>query len=71
MLGSKLTIDPFKSTLDQYDFGISWSPITNAYIGLKHESLNKEKFEIGKVLLFIHNFATLTETLGTEFILDW
>lgn len=40
-------------------------------MGLKHESLNKERFEIGKLKLFIHNYATFNQTVGTEFSLDW
>ena len=57
--------------ISKYDFGLTWVPVTNALIGLKHESLRKDRFEIGKVKLYIHNYATLNQTIGTEFALDW
>jgi hypothetical protein len=57
--------------MNKYNFGIQWSPEAFATVGLKHESLNDKKLEIGKLKLFIHHIATPYQTIGSEFSLDW
>lgn len=70
-LGSNLILSPKTQNLDKYDFGATWSPATGAFVGLKHESTNKDALKIGKMMLFFHHNATLAQTVGTEFSLDW
>lgn len=68
-IGSNFVLN--KQNLEKYDFGATWSPATGAFVGLKHESLAKDKFQVGKLLLFFHHNATLAQSVGTEFSLDW
>lgn len=70
-LGTNLVLNAKAHQLEKYDFGASWSPASNAFVGLKHESLAKGKFEMGKLILFFHHNATLAQSVGTEFTLDW
>lgn len=70
-VGANFQFDPAISSLTKYDFGFTWTPVHNALVGLKHESMRKELMEIGKIRLFIHNYATQRQTVGTEFSLDW
>ena len=71
IVGGNLVFNPHTAMLDKYDCGFSWSAGSNQLLGLKHESLNKQKLQIGKLLLFVHHYASLNQTLGTEFALDW
>ena len=71
ILGANYIFDLKTQNLSKYDFGVSWSPAADAFVGLKHESANKDKFELGKFFLFFHHNATLSQTVGTEFVLDW
>ena len=64
-------LEPKLSSVSTYDFGLSWSPSTNAIVALKHESANKARFEIGTLKLILHNYASDRQILGTEFALDW
>lgn len=57
--------------MEKYDLGFSWEPVLGCFVGLKHESLNKQKLQLGKFLLYFHQNATLAQTVGTEFALDW
>lgn len=70
-VGGCLVLEPQISSVSTYDFGLSWSPSTNAIVALKHESANKARFEIGTVKLILHNYASDRQTIGTEFALDW
>lgn len=70
-LGSNLVLNPQAKNLDKYDFGATWSPASGAFVGLKHESVAKDTLQIGKLFLFFHHNATLAQTVGTEFTLDW
>jgi hypothetical protein len=58
ILGANLIIDPQIQSVTKYDFGISWTPALNQLVGLKHESLNKNNFELGKFVLMFHHYAT-------------
>ena len=71
ILGWNLILDPRVYNLEKYDFGATWEPSTNCFVGLKHESLNKEHLEIGKVFLYFHHNVSLAHTVGTEFALNW
>jgi len=66
VIGSNFIVNP-KATqqLEKYDFGVNWSPAGNAFVGLKHESINKKKIELGKWILNIHHAASLNQTVGT------
>ena len=70
-LGVNFVLDPKKQNLEKYDFGFAWSPATNAYFGLKHESLAKDTLQFGKFLMYFTHSATAASTVGTEFALDW
>jgi len=43
VFGTNLIFDAKKVALQKYDFGLSWSPATGSYIGLKHESKKYEE----------------------------
>jgi hypothetical protein len=69
-LGYNLVFDPLAQNLDKYDAGLTWSPANNAFVGLRHESLNKKKLELGKFLFFLHHNVSENRTVGSEFSLD-
>ena len=71
ILGFNLNVDPNTQVLTKYDFGVAFEPAANLLIGLKHESLNSKKLELGKFLIHFFHYASLTQTVGSEFILDW
>lgn len=72
MIGGALSYDANNSTLSQYDFGLVWTPVANALVGLKHESLKPSlPLEFGRLKLYMHNYATKNQTIGSEFALDW
>lgn len=64
-------INPKTSTLEKYDFGFSWSPATAAYLGFKHESVNKKALEFGKFFVYVNHAANSTQTVGTQFAFDY
>lgn len=70
-LGGNFLVNVEKQNLEKYDFGLSWSPAANAFLGLKHESANKSKLELGKFFLYVHHAASSAQTVGTEFTLNW
>ena len=70
-LGYNIVLDPKTSNIDKYDFGTTWEPASNCFVGLKHESLNKEHLELGKFFLYFHHNVSLVNTVGTEFALNW
>lgn len=57
--------------MEKYDFGFTWEPSQNVFVGLKHESLSKEKLQLGKFLLYFQHNANFTQQVGSEFALDW
>lgn len=71
VVGGDLLLNVQRQNLDKYNFGLSWSPAANAFVGLKHESANKDKLQFGKFLLYIHHTASAAQTVGTEFTLNW
>ena len=71
MLGFNLTLDPNTQQLTKYDFGTAYEPASRLLVGLKHESTSAHKLELGKFFLyFLHN-ASVVQTVGSEFVLDW
>jgi hypothetical protein len=71
VVGFNLIVDPNTQVLTKYDFGVAFEPSNRLLVGLKHESTNNKKVELGKFFLhFFHN-ASLTQTIGSEFLLDW
>jgi len=42
ILGANYILDVRTQNLEKYDFGVSWSPAVGAFVGLKHDSLNKD-----------------------------
>lgn len=54
VVGYNLVLDSRVSNLEKYDFGFSWEPVASCFVGLKHESTNKGKLELGKFFLYFH-----------------
>jgi len=71
LLGTNFTLDSQKRQFKTYNFGTVWEPSDNALVGIKHESINKEKTEIGKFFFYFFHKASAINTVGTEFSLDW
>jgi hypothetical protein len=71
LLGYNVVLDPVTQNLEKYEAGFSWSPASNAFVSLRHESLNKSKLELGKFLFFLHHNVSDTRTVGSEFSLNW
>ncbi len=58
--------------LTKYDFGINFEPANNSYVALKHETIpNDEKVALGKFFLYFYHVASTTNTVGSEFALNW
>jgi hypothetical protein len=57
--------------LEKYDLGLSWEVAPSCFVGLKHDSTSKNSVQVGNVLLYLQHAATLTQTVGTEFVLDY
>ena len=70
-IGGQFNLNLSNSNLDKYDFGFSWNPASSAFVGLKHESTNKKTIEFGRFLLNVNHAANSSQTVGTEFALDW
>eukprot|EP00347_Sterkiella_histriomuscorum_P019948 403339679 len=71
IVGYNLLLDSRTQNLEKYDFGLSWETAPACYLGLKHESNSKNQLQVGNVFLYFHHIATLTQTVGTEFALDY
>lgn len=71
LLGTNFTFEAKKNTFPTYNAGVVFEPSDNALIGLKHESINKEKLEVGKFFLYYFHKASIANTVGSEFTLDW
>ena len=71
ILGFNVIVDPNTQKLTKYDFGVAVEPSNKLLVGLRHESSNDKKVELGKFFLhFFHN-ASAVQTIGSEFVLDW
>lgn len=51
-LGANYVLDVKTQNLEKYDFGLSWSPADNAFVGLKHESTSKDSLSFGRFFLY-------------------
>jgi hypothetical protein len=71
VFGTNFVLDATAKNLDKYDFGFTWSPADNAFVGLKHESTSKDALQFGKFFLFFQHVASQSQTVGAEFALDW
>jgi len=71
LLGGNIVIDAQKQILTSYNGGIVWEPADKVFVGLKHESVNKERLAIGNIFLYYFHQASAVNTVGTEFKLDW
>jgi len=54
-VGANLIVGSRFTNLEKYDFGFSWEAGANCFLGLKHESLSKEKLQLGKFFLFFNH----------------
>lgn len=71
VLGWNLIADPSDQKLTKYDFGVVYEPTNRLLVGIKHESASPNKLEFGKFLLYFFHQASFTQTVGSEFNLDW
>jgi len=71
LFGSNFTFDAKKNKFPTYNAGVVFEPSDNALIGLKHESLNKDKHELGKFFLYYFHKASIANTIGSEFSFDY
>jgi len=58
MVGTNLIVEPLTQKMTKYDVGLIWEPADKCYIGLKHESTDKEIVSLGKFLFFFYHNAT-------------
>ena len=70
-VGMNLHFDAKKMNLDKYDFGFSWEAAAGAQVGVKHESISKDKIQPGKFLLYFHHAVSSAQTVGSEFVIDY
>ena len=70
-VGVEDVFDLKTTTLKKYNFGFNWVPSAGAQVGLKHESTNEKAIEFGKFFLLFSHAASASQTVGTEFTLDW
>ncbi len=71
LVGSNLTFDAKKNKFPTYHAGVVFEPSDNALIGVKHESVNKDKVELGKFFLYYFHRASLANSVGSEFSFDY
>lgn len=71
ILGCNMVLGSRFTNLEKYDFGFTWEPSLGCFVGLKHESTNKDTLQLGKFFLMFHHNASFAHTVGTDFILDW
>ncbi len=71
VFGTNLVLGSRFTNLEKYDFGLSWEAAPSCFLGLRHDSLNKQQLSLGKFFLFFHHVASASNTLGTEFTLDY
>ncbi|CDW87474.1 voltage-dependent anion mpp family [Stylonychia lemnae] len=71
LLGYNIILDPVTQNLEKYDYGLSWSPAEGAFVGLRHESLSKEKLQLGKVLFLLHHNVSTSRSIGSEFAFNY
>lgn len=68
--GWNLVFDPKNTKLTKYDFGATFEPADRLLVGIKHESTNSQKVELGRTLLLFFHQASAIQTIGSEFTLD-
>lgn len=71
LLGANLIFNIQNKKVEGYNFGVSHAPKDNFHIGVKHESTAKDKFDLGKFFFYFYHAASATQTIGTEFSLNW
>jgi len=71
VLGWNLIVNPSAQNLTKYDFGVVCEPTNNLLVGIRHVSTSENKLEFGKFLLHFFHQASATQTIGSEFSLDW
>jgi len=71
IVGWNLVLDPHSQKVTKYDFGATFEPTDRLLVGVRHESNSDNKSGLGKFFVhFFHN-ASVVETIGSEFGLDW
>lgn len=70
-IGGQFNLDPNTTNLEKYDFGFNWVLADKANLGFKHESVNKKALELGKLFLYVNHAASASQTVGSEFALNW
>ena len=71
VLGTNLMFDLQGQTMIKYDLAANVSPSDKSNVGFKHESTNKAAIELGKFWFYFFHAASASQTLGTEFSLNW
>jgi len=51
--------------------GLLYEPSKDNFIGVRHESVDKEKLNIGKLFFYFFNASNAHNTVGSEFSLNW
>ena len=69
--GGQLNLDPKTTNLEKYDLGFNWVLGSGANLGIKHESTDKKALNWGRFLLYVNHAASATQTVGSEFALNW
>ena len=68
--GMNLVFDAKNSKVTKYDVGTTWEAANRLFVGLRHETSNKEKMALGKTFLLFFHQASAIQTIGSEFSLD-
>jgi len=71
LIGGNFILDANKKLVTAYNAGVVWEPADKVLIGVRHESVNKEKLAIGNLYLHYYHHASAFNKVGTEFKLDW
>jgi len=70
-MGGQLIYDVNLAKLTAYNAGVVWEPKDNSFVGLKHESQDKENIKVGKFLFYFFHKASESNTVGAEFGFNW
>mmetsp|Transcript_20000 Transcript_20000/g.14710 ORF Transcript_20000/g.14710 Transcript_20000/m.14710 type:complete len:183 (+) Transcript_20000:386-934(+) len=70
-LGAQFVYDVNAGKLTTYNAGAVWEPAENSFLGLKHESVDKENIKLGKFMFYFFHRASENNTIGSEFTLNW
>jgi hypothetical protein len=57
--------------MPKYNVGMVYEPAEKNYIGIKHESLDKDQITAGKFFFYFFHAASARNTVGSEFTLNW